>query len=65
MGIGGYAEVFQASELAEANFGSYRVLSVPALIEAKQAIGRPHDQRTVIQLRCVLDAQRQEGSSTK
>ena len=59
LGIGGYQQVLSRSEIASTSFGNFRVLDIPSLIEAKEAIGRPHDLRTAVQLRCVLDAKLQ------
>ena len=59
LGIGGYSQVFARSEITATSFGNFRVLDIPSLIEAKVAIGRPHDLRTAVQLRCVLDAKLQ------
>ncbi len=56
-GIGDFARVLAASEEVATSLGSFRVLTIPALIAAKEAVGRPHDLRTVAQLRCVLDLQ--------
>ena len=59
LGIGDYRQVFARSEITATSFGNFRVLDIPSLIEAKIAIGRPHDLRTAVQLRCVLDAKTQ------
>ena len=59
LGIGDYRQVFARSEITATSFGNFRVLDIPSLIEAKIAIGRPHDLRTAVQLRCVLDAKNQ------
>ena len=59
LGIGGYSQVLARSEITATSFGNFRVLDIPSLIEAKVAIGRPHDLRTAVQLRCVLDAKRE------
>ncbi len=59
LGIGDYARTLARSEITATSFGNFRVLDIPSLIEAKIAIGRPHDLRTAVQLRCVLDAKLQ------
>jgi hypothetical protein len=52
-GIGQYADVLNASEVVNFSFGRCRVLTVEALIRAKEAVGRPHDMRTVAYLRAI------------
>jgi hypothetical protein len=41
--IGSYETVKERSEILELEFGRCRVLSLPALIETKLALGRPRD----------------------
>ena len=49
-GIGGYDEVLALSESVELGSRSCRVLGIDGLIRAKEAMGRPHDLVTVVQL---------------
>ncbi len=56
LAVGDFDAVLASSERVETSFGTFRVLDVPTLLRAKEAVGRPHDLRTAIQLRCVLDA---------
>ena len=57
LGVGDFDTVAAASIMMHQPFGSFRVLNIPTLIQAKEAVGRPHDLRTAVQLRCALDAQ--------
>ena len=52
-GIGDFEATLQASELVTFPFGRCYVLTLPALIQAKEAVGRPHDLNTVKQLRAI------------
>ena len=54
-GIGDYPKVKRRSVMADLPVGSCRVLSIPALIESKQALNRAQDKLAVIQLRAILD----------
>lgn len=49
-GLGDYDAVVAHSVLVELPIGSCRVLTLDALIRAKEAMGRPHDLLTVRQL---------------
>lgn len=52
-GVGDYPVVRQASETVEADGKEFHVLTLDALITAKKAMNRPHDQEAVIQLQAV------------
>jgi predicted nucleotidyltransferase len=52
-GVGGYPAVRQASEAVNADGRDLHVLTLDALIAAKKAMNRPHDQEAVIQLEAV------------
>ena len=48
--------------------GKWLVLDIPALIKAKEAMGRPHDKLTVIQLKAIQERQagkKPMGAGTK
>lgn len=62
LGVGDFEKVLAASEEVSTSIGTFRVLTIPALITAKEAVGRPHDLRTAAQLRCVLDAPRRPSA---
>jgi hypothetical protein len=52
-GLGGYSEVLAVSEKLELPFGVCRILTVEALIRAKQAMGRPADMLTIGYLQAI------------
>lgn len=56
-GIGNYAAALPVSELWSYAFGTCRILTLDALIRAKEAMGRPHDRLTAVQLRAVQERQ--------
>lgn len=51
LGLGDFEEVHQRSVAIEMPFGPCRILTLDALITAKEAMGRPRDWRAVAQLR--------------
>jgi len=55
--IGGFDEVKRRSVVAELPIGACRVLSIPALIESKQALDRAQDKLAVIHLKAIYDRQ--------
>lgn len=55
LGIGPFVKVMEESELLPFDFGNCRVLSIGGLIRAKEAVGRPHDMKTVGYLRAILE----------
>jgi hypothetical protein len=54
-GIGDYDDVLANSEEIELDSGSCRVLTLDALISAKQAMDRPRDRETVLQLQAIRE----------
>jgi len=55
LGVGGFDQVLAGSVSKRTSMGDLRVLDIPTLIQAKLAVGRPHDLRAAVQLRCLLD----------
>jgi hypothetical protein len=53
-GIGTYEKALPNSTLIELPIGSCRVLTIEALIRAKEAMARPHDLRTATLLKAIL-----------
>lgn len=53
-GIGNYQKALPNSTLIDLPIGPCRVLTIEALIRAKEAMARPHDLRTVTSLRAIL-----------
>jgi hypothetical protein len=62
-GLGGYDQVRQASVLIEVEGRQFRVLSIDALITAKEAMNRPRDREAVRQLRAVQQLRKEEPSA--
>ena len=58
LGVGGYANVFEHSLVANLPFGPCRILDCATLLKAKEATARPKDLLAAQMLRAVL-----EGSS--
>lgn len=54
-GIGDFDAVLRQSELKSFPFGTCFVLKIDALIQAKQAVGRPHDLVAVAQLQAIKE----------
>lgn len=52
-GIGPYEQVKQASRLIEIDSTRLRVLSIDALIQAKEAMNRPRDREAIRQLKAI------------
>lgn len=62
-GVGGYAEV-RAAAVEVVLFGrSFAVLSLKALIRAKQAAARPKDLLSLPELKALWEAQTKPGES--
>jgi len=53
-GIGNYEQVFKVSTSIQLSIGECRILTIEALIRAKEAMARPHDLRTASVLKCIL-----------
>ena len=60
-GIGGYEEVLKNSMEVELPAGKFRMLDLDGLIRAKEAMGRPHDHLTVVQLRAIKERKTSDG----
>jgi hypothetical protein len=60
-GLGGFAQVKQASMPIEVEGLELRVLTVDALIQAKEALHRPRDREALRQLKAIRKLQR-DGS---
>jgi hypothetical protein len=58
-GIGDFDAVLRQSELKEFPFGQCYILKIEALIQSKQAVGRPHDLIAVTQLRAIKEKNEQ------
>jgi hypothetical protein len=54
-GVGDFDAVLRQSELKEFPFGRCYLFKIEALIQAKQAVGRPHDLITVGQLQAIKE----------
>lgn len=52
-GVGTYEQVLQESTEIELAAGPCRILSINALIRAKEAMGRPRDREAIVQLRAI------------
>ncbi|HEY5042116.1 MAG TPA: hypothetical protein VIK53_08945 [Verrucomicrobiae bacterium] len=59
-GVGDFDAVLRQSELKEFPFGRCYILNIDALIQAKQAVGRPHDLITVGQLQAIKERKAQQ-----
>lgn len=57
-GVGAYAEVHAASEQVTIGRTRFRSLTLPALIAAKRATGRPRDREHLIELEALLALRR-------
>lgn len=58
LGVGGYQDVAAHSVPVELAGGVCRILSIDALIRAKEAMGRQRDQEAALQLRAIRERQR-------
>ena len=54
-GIGDFAEVRRQSIVVELPSGPCRILSLDALIRAKEAMGGPKDKLTILQLKAIQE----------
>jgi len=54
-GVGGFAEVLDHSIEVEFPQGTFRVLDLVTLIQAKEAMDRPHDRLALAQLRAIQE----------
>lgn len=53
LGVGDYDAVRKVSVIVKLPFGRCRILDLDALIKAKEAMDRPRDRETVLQLRAI------------
>ena len=61
-GLGPFVTVEEQSILVQLEAGPCRILSLEALIKAKEAMGRPRDKETVLQLRAIQENQSTEDA---
>ncbi len=54
-GLGDFDKVLADSMMVETAAGRFRVLTIDALIRAKEAMNRPHDRETVSLLRAIKE----------
>jgi hypothetical protein len=59
-GLGGYDEVAKASQTIEIDGLPLRVLTIDALIVAKEAMNRPRDREAVRQLRAIKELEERD-----
>jgi predicted nucleotidyltransferase len=60
-GLGGYGEVAKASQTIEIEGMPLRVLTIDALIVAKEAMNRPRDREAVRQLKAIKELEERDG----
>jgi len=63
-GIGDFAAVLQRSQLKEFPFGRCYILKIDALIQAKEAVGRPQDLIAASQLKAIKERNEQQTKSS-
>ncbi len=54
-GIGDFPQVLELSEEIELPFGRCRVLTLDGVIQSKEALDRPRDRETVLQLKAIRE----------
>jgi hypothetical protein len=59
-GVGDFDAVVKKSNLQSLPFGAFYVLEISALIDAKKAVGRPHDMMAVAQLMAIQEKRNQQ-----
>jgi hypothetical protein len=59
-GVGDFEAVLRQSEAREFPFGCCYIIKMDALIQAKQAAGRPHDLMAVAQLQAIKGKDEQQ-----
>jgi len=57
-GVGGFDAVKKQSVTIKLPSGACRILGIDALIRSKEAIGRPRDKETVLQLKAIRERKR-------
>jgi hypothetical protein len=58
-GVGGYEQALERSITYHLSYGDFRILSIDALIAAKEAVGRERDRQTVRYLRAIKERNEQ------
>lgn len=53
LGVGDFDAVLGDSQPVQLGFGECRILTLDALIRAKEALGRPRDRQAVVELRAI------------
>lgn len=64
-GIGEFADVLRASQPVAIGRRAVSVLGLDGLIQAKEAIGRPRDVETVVQLKAIRERRLRDGDIPK
>jgi hypothetical protein len=59
-GVGDFDAVLRQSQLMDFPFGRCYVLKIDAQMQAKQAVGRPHDLMAVAQLKAIKEKNEQQ-----
>lgn len=62
-GLGDYPAVRDVSISLELPIGTCRLLSVEALIKAKEAMGGPRDKQTIVQLKAIQERTKPSGGT--
>ncbi len=62
-GLGDYSAVKEVSIPLELPIGNCRLLSIDALIRAKEAMGGPRDKQTVLQLKAIQERNKPPGGA--
>ena len=52
-GLGNFDQVYSQSQVSDTPFGKCRVLTIDAIIKAKETAARPHDLRTAEELKAI------------
>ena len=60
-GLGAYEQVLQHSITRQTSYGEFRILTLDALIAAKEAAGREKDLFAVRLLRCIKEKNQQKN----
>ncbi len=59
-GVGDFEKCWQASRMIEVKDERFHVLTIEALIQAKEAMNRPRDKETIVQLEAIRKAGRND-----
>jgi hypothetical protein len=63
-GLGGYDQALERSVTYHLSYGDFRILSIDALIAAKEAVGRERDLEAVRYLRAIKERNEQRKSQS-